>query len=155
MKTDHLILTSALLAMTAGCSTVSESTDGSNGMTMEPAPVSSMEAAPAPGGEMAPVDGEGEGDAVPAAERTENAVREDGTIPSGRFFGDLVLEVKKQKVMGAGAGETIIDGDLILTSQCDVSGMTVTGDVIFTGHNAQAFVEYLGQVLDYGVQNRF
>lgn len=150
MKIDDKIVAFALLAMTASCGTVSESTDGSTGMTMEPAPMSASEAAPAPGGEMAPA-----AEAAAGAMLTENAVREDGTMPPGRFEGDLVLEVKKQRVIGAGAGETIIDGDLILTSQCDVSGMTVTGDVIFTGHNAQAFVEYLGQVLDYGVQNRF
>jgi len=78
----------------------------------------------------------------------------DNQVGAGRFVGSLVLEQKRATVKGAGFGQTVIDGDLIVGSQCKVTGVTVTGDVIFTGNNARVFVECLGQVLDYGTHNR-
>lgn len=76
------------------------------------------------------------------------------TVRGGRFVGDLVLDENRSKVTGAGPGLTIIDGNLIVASQCSVVGLTVTGDVIFRGNNSRVFVGCLGQVLDYGMQNQ-
>jgi hypothetical protein len=82
------------------------------------------------------------------------AVHGDNEIGAGRFVGNLVLEQKRASVKGAGFGQTVIDGNLIVGGQCNVTGVTVTGDVIFTGNNARVQVECFGQVLDYGMQNR-
>ena len=75
-------------------------------------------------------------------------------LRKARFVGNLTLENKRSAVAGAGEGYTVIDGNLIVGSLCRVSGLTVTGDVIFTGNGAQVDVDCRGQVLDYGLQNR-
>lgn len=82
------------------------------------------------------------------------AANGDNEVGAGRFVGNLVLEKKRTSVKGKGFGQTVIDGNLIVAGQCKVTGVTVTGDVIFTGNNARVDVECLGQVLDYGMQNR-
>lgn len=75
-------------------------------------------------------------------------------VGAGRYVGNLVLDTKRATITGAGAGQTVIDGNLIVGGQCKVSGLTVTGDVIFTGNNARVDVTFFGQVLDYGMHNR-
>ena len=54
-----------------------------------------------------------------------------------------------------GVGRAVGGGNLIVGSQCSVTGLTVTGDVIFSGNNAFVSVQCFGQVLDYGMQNRY
>ena len=76
-------------------------------------------------------------------------------VPGGRFVGNLVLDQKRTSLIGSGVGQTVIDGNLIIGSQCSVTGLTVTGDVIFSGNNAFVSVQCFGQVLDYGMQNRY
>jgi len=75
-------------------------------------------------------------------------------LAAGRYVGNLVLENNRSSVQGSGDADTVIDGNLIVGSQCTVTGLTVTGDVIFTGNNARVKVDCRGQVLDYGMQNR-
>ncbi|MFT4516299.1 MAG: hypothetical protein ACI89X_004604 [Planctomycetota bacterium] len=117
---------------------------------------SAASVAPAPSGEVALATPTGQSRFAHLETFDVSAVVVGGatTVAAGRFVGDLVLDQKRSKVTGAGPGLTIIDGDLIVGDQCSVVGMTVTGDVIFRGNNSRAFVGYLGQVLDYGMQNQ-
>ncbi|MCB9879623.1 MAG: hypothetical protein H6835_18670 [Planctomycetes bacterium] len=76
-------------------------------------------------------------------------------LGAGTFVGDVWLEQPRMELAGAGAEQTVIDGNLTLASQCRVEHLTVTGDLIFAGNNARAVdVRCLGQVLDYGTCNR-
>lgn len=119
--------------------------------------------APAPAGETAPTQSVAEPEVSAAArqfaglemfEASAIVVTRSSQVGVGCYVGNLVLDQKRSKVTGAGVGQTVIDGNLIVGGQCKVSGLTVTGDVIFTGNNARVDVECLGQVLDYGLQNR-
>ena len=72
------------------------------------------------------------------------------------YVGNFVLGRSQIKVTGAGVGKTVIDGNLVLQTQCVVSNLTVTGDVIFEGHQAKLEnVDFFGQVIDKGVQNKY
>jgi len=75
-------------------------------------------------------------------------------VERGRFVGNLEVRQRLTRVVGKGFGQTVIDGNLIVGSQCRVAGLTVTGDVLFAGNNAYVDVECLGQVIDYGLHNR-
>ena len=55
-----------------------------------------------------------------------------------------------------GVDQTVIQGNLVLQTQCVVSNLTVQGDVIFEGHQAQLDnVEFFGRIVDRGSQNRY
>lgn len=124
-------------------------------------------AAPAPAGEVASSDGSAENSMVlpqfahlPTYSSKEvfagasGGGRSVGKLPSGRFAGNVELDQSHTTLAGAGFGETVVDGNLLVGANCTVTGLTVTGDVIFCGNNARVNVECLGQVLDYGMQNR-
>jgi hypothetical protein len=112
--------------------------------------------APAPSGEVAltPTVVSSQFAHLPTFDAPPVLVGGNATVLGGRFVGDLVLDQNRSKVTGAGPGLTIIDGNLIVASQCSVVGLTVTGDVIFRGNNSRVFVDCLGQVLDYGMRNQ-
>jgi hypothetical protein len=76
-------------------------------------------------------------------------------LAAGRYVGTIELDRVRSELRGAGAENTVIDGNLLVGSHCTVRDVTVTGDVLFTGNGARLFgVRCLGQVLDYGQQNR-
>tara|TARA_R110002072_G_scaffold241027_1_gene399535 strand:+ start:86992 stop:87507 length:516 start_codon:yes stop_codon:yes gene_type:complete len=170
MKIQTQLFAVALAGMSASCGTVSDSHDHNSPSVVistpdEPAGDESVTtsdvdaartAAPAPAGETAPAT-----PAVPSQfahletfDVSSVVVGRATKVGEGRFVGNLELDQTRLKVTGAGAGMTIIDGNLIVGSQCSVVGLTVTGDVIFRGNNSSAYVDCLGQVLDYGMQNR-
>ena len=77
-------------------------------------------------------------------------------LKPGCYVGDFVLGRSQIRVQGAGQDQTIIDGNLVLQTQCEVSHLTVTGHVIFKGHQAKLIdVDFYGQVQDHGMQNRY
>jgi hypothetical protein len=72
------------------------------------------------------------------------------------YVGDFVLGRVQLKVGGAGIDKTVIHGNLVLKTQCVVSNLTVTGDVIFEGNQGKLVdVDFHGQIIDRGVQNRY
>ena len=77
-------------------------------------------------------------------------------LKTGCYFGDFVLGAVQLRVKGLGVDQTVIEGNLVLQTQCVVSNLTVTGDVIFEGHQAQLEnVEFFGRIIDHGSQNRY
>jgi hypothetical protein len=77
-------------------------------------------------------------------------------LKEGCYAGDFVLGSSQIKVSGAGVDKTVIHGNLVLQTQCVVSNLTVTGDVIFEGHQAQLVnVDFYGRVVDEGMQNKY
>lgn len=154
----------ALSAVGASCGTVSaDLNDGASELTTtDGACTDSTDALagaagsginPAPAGETAS-SGKSAYGHLRTFDSSSIAVTGDNEAGAGRFVGNLVLEQKRASVKGAGFGQTVIDGNLIVGGQCKVTGVTVTGDLIFTGNNARVDVQCLGQVLDYGMQNR-
>ncbi len=171
MKIQTQLFVIALAGICASCGTVSNadvtnpsvaiSTPGvgdSTGMGVSTSSDggSAASLAPAPSGESAPVRRTAPSQFAPSEtfEVSQVVVTGATKVVAGRFVGDLVLDHKRSKVTGAGPGVTVIDGNLIVGDRCSVVGMTVTGDVIFRGNNSRVFVECLGQVLDYGMQNQ-
>jgi hypothetical protein len=76
-------------------------------------------------------------------------------LAAGRYVGTIELDRVRSELRGAGTEQTVIDGNLLVGSHCTVRDVTVTGDVLFTGNGARLHgVRCLGQVLDYGQQNR-
>lgn len=182
MKMHSQLFAAAMVGMFASCGTAPSTNDRTDVVLEFDTPVAEAptrdtaetmpapeRAAPAPNGETAPVLTEGtagmqtEGSTEtaapsPFAHLEAKAMPElagtDATLPAGRFVGDVVLDQKGAKLTGAGPGETVIEGNLIVGSRCAVTGLTVTGDVIFRGNNSRAFVDCRGQFLDYGMRNR-
>jgi hypothetical protein len=77
-------------------------------------------------------------------------------LKEGCYEGDFVLGSSQIKVCGAGVGKTVIHGNLVLQTQCTVSNLTVTGDVIFEGHQAELKdADFFGRIIDNGMQNRY
>jgi hypothetical protein len=172
MKLHAKLFVVALSGIGASCGTMSSDQNDASSVAIEMS-ASSQDgmdfdaAAPAPAGEVASSDGSGETSMVlpqfahlptySAAEvfaGTGNAGQSVGKLPAGRFAGNLELDQSQTALAGSGFGETVIDGNLLVGGNCTVTGLTVTGDVIFCGNNARVNVECLGQVLDYGMQNR-
>jgi hypothetical protein len=156
MKIQTQLFVIALTGIFASCGTVSSSDTTNSSVAGDllsagvstPDGVPTASYAPAPSGEMAK--------AAPTETYDVSQIVVVGPtkVVAGLFVGDLVLDQKRSKVTGAGPGVTVIDGNLIVGDQCSVVGMTVTGDVIFRGNNSRVFVDCLGQVLDYGMQNQ-
>jgi hypothetical protein len=77
-------------------------------------------------------------------------------LKEGCYVGDFVLGRSQIDVAGAGIDRTVIDGNLVLKTQCEVSNLTVTGDVIFEGHQAKLIdVDFYGRIIDKGMQNNY
>ncbi len=77
-------------------------------------------------------------------------------LKEGCYAGDFVLGSSQIRVSGAGVDKTVIHGNLVLQTQCVVSNLTVTGDVIFEGHQAELVdADFFGRVIDKGSQNRY
>jgi hypothetical protein len=127
------------LALFAGCE------------LLHPPQGSTTEPAPAPGGETAP--------AHPYAhmpQRQSFKTMANVELKAGCYNGDFVCGRSQLRVKGAGVDQTVIHGNLVLQTQCEVSGVTVTGDVIFEGHQAKLLdSDFYGQVVDHGMQNRY
>lgn len=77
-------------------------------------------------------------------------------LKEGCYEGDFVLGRSQIEVTGAGIDKTVIHGNLVLQTQCEVSNLTVSGDVIFEGHQAK-FVDadFYGRIIDKGSQNTY
>jgi len=77
-------------------------------------------------------------------------------LKEGCYVGNFKLGRVQLRVNGQGLDKTVINGDLVLQTQCKVSDLTVTGNVIFEGHQAElSNVDFYGQVIDKGSQNRY
>ena len=89
-------------------------------------------------------------------QRTSFSPKSDVELKQGCYVGDFVLGRVQLEVTGAGIDETVIDGNLVLQTQCVVSNLTVTGDVIFEGHQGKLEnVDFYGRIIDKGTQNRY
>lgn len=89
-------------------------------------------------------------------QRTSFTTKSDTELKPGCYAGDFVLGRVQLRVKGAGCEQTVIDGNLVLDTQCEVSNMTVLGDVIFNGNQGSLQnVDFRGRVIDHGVQNRY
>jgi hypothetical protein len=103
---------------------------------------------PAPLGEVTPT-------TQPTTQPSPLVIAARTELAAGRYVGTIELDRVRSELRGAGAENTVIDGNLLVGSHCTVRDVTVTGDVLFTGNGARLFgVRCLGQVLDYGQQNR-
>jgi len=128
------------------------------GLTINlPGPKRPQPAPPAPMDEPAPIE-----DPIPVGpyahlpQRTSFSPMSDVELKKGCYVGDFVLGRAQLDVTGAGLGETVIDGNLVLQTQCEVSNLTVTGDVIFQGHQAVLDnIDFFGRIIDKGTQNRY
>lgn len=77
-------------------------------------------------------------------------------LKEGCYSGDFVLGSSQIRVTGAGVGKTVIHGNLVIQTQCVVSNVTVLGDVIFEGHQAELVdSDFFGRIIDNGMQNRY
>lgn len=89
-------------------------------------------------------------------QRQSFSPKTDVDLKAGCYAGDFVLGSSQIRVCGAGVGKTVIHGNLVLQTQCVVSNLTVTGDVIFEGHQAELVdSDFFGRVIDHGSQNRY
>jgi hypothetical protein len=89
-------------------------------------------------------------------QRTSFSPRSNVELKEGLYDGDFELGSVQIRVTGAGVGKTVIDGDLIIQTQCVVSNLTITGNVIFEGHQAQLVdCDFYGKIIDKGMQNRY
>lgn len=89
-------------------------------------------------------------------QRTSFSPRTSTELETGCYVGDFVLGASQLRITGAGLEETVIHGNLVLQTQCKVSHLTVTGDVIFEGHQAELDdVDFYGRIVDKGSQNRY
>ena len=74
----------------------------------------------------------------------------------GCYHGDFVLGRSQLKVCGAGVDQTIIHGNLVVQTQCEISNLTVTGNIVFKGNQARLVdVDFYGQIQDHGLQTRY
>ena len=157
MKIQANLFVFALSCLVSGCGTVSETGNDNPSVAIG---AESLEAqnAPAPAGEVAVPADAVPADAVPAEFAHLQTFDAEqfayGELAKGRYVGNLVIEQQGASLRGSGVGETVIDGNLIVGTMCTVTGLTVTGDVIFTGNSARVTVNCRGQVLDYGMQNQ-
>lgn len=88
--------------------------------------------------------------------RRSYCARSHVTLKDGCYYGDFELGRVQLRVKGCGVGQTVIHGNLIVRTQCVVSNLTVTGNVIFLGNQARLKnVDFYGKVIDKGVQNRY
>ncbi len=89
-------------------------------------------------------------------QRQSFCAKSDVQLKEGCYAGDFVLGSAQIEVTGAGVDKTVIHGNLVLQTQCTVSNLTVTGDVIFEGNQAELIdADFFGRVIDKGVQNRY
>jgi hypothetical protein len=89
-------------------------------------------------------------------QRTSFSPKSSVELKEGCYVGDFTLGSSQIRVTGAGMGKTVIHGNLVLKTQCKVSKLTVTGDVIFEGHQAELVdADFFGRVIDNGMQNRY
>lgn len=89
-------------------------------------------------------------------QRTSFRAMSSTELETGCYVGDFVLGNSQLRITGAGLEETVIHGNLVLQTQCKVSHLTVTGDVIFEGHQAELDdVDFYGRIVDQGSQNRY
>ena len=141
MNRTFRLLTVATLTLFAGCELLQPPQAGGN-----------TEPAPAPSGETAP-------EPHPYAhlpQRQSFKTMASVELKAGCYNGDFACGRSQLQVTGAGVDQTIIHGNLILQTQCVVTGVTVTGDVIFEGHQAKLIdSDFYGQVVDHGMQNRY
>lgn len=150
---SQIIVAAFLCTISTGCGVFG----GGGAEATEP----SFQSQPAPSGETAAAPQQSE--PMPAGETTlsdgrlaSRDVQITGVtdLPAGHYQGDLVLDEAKTVLTGAGADETVVDGDLYVASQCRVQGLTVNGNIVFTGNGATTTVVCTGEVLDYGIGNR-
>jgi len=152
MKIKASLFVIALSGIAASCGAVPSDLPGTAPALTEMG-VDGAEMRPAPAGETAANAGQRFA-RLRQLDAASIPVRGASAIGPGRYVGNLELKERHAIVQGAGFGETVIEGNLIVGSQCRVTGLTVTGDVLFSGNNAFSDVECLGQVIDYGVQNQ-
>jgi len=89
-------------------------------------------------------------------QRTSFTTKADTQLKEGCYVGDFVLGRSQIDVSGVGVGKTVIQGNLILKTQCTVSNVTVTGNVIFEGHQAKLIdSDFFGEIIDKGSQNKY
>ncbi|MCI0630938.1 MAG: hypothetical protein L0Y44_09840 [Phycisphaerales bacterium] len=89
-------------------------------------------------------------------QRTSFSPKASVELKEGCYEGDFVLGSSQIRISGAGVGKTVIHGNLVVQTQCVVSKLTVTGDVIFEGHQAELVdSDFFGEIIDKGTQNRY
>ena len=89
-------------------------------------------------------------------QRQSYSPKSDVELKAGCYEGDFVLGRSQLRITGAGADQTIIHGNLVVQTQCEVSNLTVTGNIVFKGNQAKLIdVDFFGQIQDHGLQNRY
>jgi hypothetical protein len=154
-RTVHA-LTIALLALGAGCHLLVHDHDRSHDRRHD-RDQPHQAPPPAPHGEThAPAPAPAPGPYAHLPQRTSFTTKSDTELKPGCYAGDFVLGRVQLRVKGAGCEQTVIDGNLVLDTQCEVCNLTVLGDVVFKGNQASLKnVDFRGRVIDHGVQNRY
>ena len=148
MKLVVRLLTLTTLAAFAGCELLDQARTGSH----QPTPAPSGETAPPP----APAPAPAPNPYAHLPQRQSYTTMANVELKAGCYQGDFTCGRAQLRVKGAGVGQTVIHGNLILQTQCEVAGVTVTGNVIFEGNQARLVdSDFFGQVVDRGVQNRY
>ena len=110
---------------------------------------------PAPGGETEPHQPPA-GPYAHLPQRASFTTKADTQLRVGCYHGDFVCGRAQLEVAGSGIDKTVIDGNLLVATQCEISNLTVTGDVVFQGNQARLVdVDFYGQIIDKGLQNRY
>jgi hypothetical protein len=129
---------------------------GCEGLSLEVGVPLPPHTGPAPGGETSPGEPCPPGPYSHLPQRQSYSPKSSVELKPGCYHGDFVLGAVQLRVKGAGVDQTVIHGNLVLQTQCVVSNLTVQGDVIFEGHQAQLEnVEFFGRIVDRGSQNRY
>jgi hypothetical protein len=137
------LLVAALMAPLCACSGLT--VDVGSGPDSFPRPGESRPRDPGPGGRYSRL-----------PRRASFSPRTSVELREGCYVGDFVLGRSQIRVQGAGVDKTVIHGNLVLQTQCTVSNLTVLGDVIFEGDQAELeHAEFFGRIIDKGVQNRY
>ncbi len=76
-------------------------------------------------------------------------------LQAARYVGGLTISPNKVTLIGAGAGRTVIEGNLTITgNNCVLRNLTVTGSVIIRANNADLRGAQIGgQVISQGNNN--
>jgi hypothetical protein len=89
-------------------------------------------------------------------QRKSFSPKSDVQLKEACYVGDFVLGRVQLEVSGVGIDKTVIHGNLVVKTQCRVSNLTVTGNVIFEGNQARLKdVDFHGEIIDKGVQNQY
>lgn len=89
-------------------------------------------------------------------QRKSFSPKSDVQLKEACYVGDFVLGRAQLEVSGVGIDKTVIDGNLVVKTQCRVSNLTVTGNVVFEGNQAKLNdVDFHGEIIDKGVQNKY